>query len=225
MRETREYMELLRYKFYPEDTSEHRAQRQRALDWMLAAFADDLTIVAPPEVAVRIYSRYAYLNKVHNSPVFKGAKTVASIKVRGLARDILLKMCTKQPDSVPEVVGALKKLRGDWRITSFAESIIPELLPTLQTLVRHDDCSIRAEAIPVRFYSLARILLSSFIRNESKQFLSAYSAFGSRAAILLIRVVPIGNQLNLLRAMVRTNIKPRRSFRARTIASYHFPWC
>ena len=44
---------------------------------MLAAFADDLTIVAPPKVAVRIYSRYAYLNKVHNSSVFKGAKNVA----------------------------------------------------------------------------------------------------------------------------------------------------
>eukprot|EP00505_MAST-04D_sp_SCG-Rhode-Island_P005284 Stramenopile-MAST_4_protein_5284 len=34
----------------------------------------------------------------------------ASPGVRGLAREILLKVCQKQPDSVPEVVGALKKL-------------------------------------------------------------------------------------------------------------------
>ena len=39
-------MELLRHELYPEDTPEHRAQRQRALDWMPAACADDLTIVA-----------------------------------------------------------------------------------------------------------------------------------------------------------------------------------
>eukprot|EP00505_MAST-04D_sp_SCG-Rhode-Island_P005267 Stramenopile-MAST_4_protein_5267 len=83
----------------------------------------------------------------------------ASIKVRGVAREILLKMCTKQPDSVPEVVGALKKLRGDWRITSFAESIRTELFPTLQTLVRHDNSSIRAEAILVRNEYLASRLL------------------------------------------------------------------
>jgi hypothetical protein len=83
----------------------------------------------------------------------------ASLGVRGVAREILLKMCTKQPDSVPEVVGALKKLRGDWRITYLVESIITELLPTLQTLVRHDDCSIRAEAILVRNECLASRLL------------------------------------------------------------------
>ena len=34
----------------------------------------------------------------------------ASPAVRGLAREIVLKVCTQQPDSVPEVVGALKKL-------------------------------------------------------------------------------------------------------------------
>jgi len=34
----------------------------------------------------------------------------ASIKVRGLAREILLKMCTKQPDLVPEVVAAARTL-------------------------------------------------------------------------------------------------------------------
>lgn len=77
MNETREYMELLAQQLYPDNTSEHMLARHHAREWMLAAFVDDLTIVAPPKVAARVYCRYAYLNHLYNKSVFKGAKNVA----------------------------------------------------------------------------------------------------------------------------------------------------
>ena len=45
-----------------------------AEDWLVIAYADDLAIVAPPEIAALIYCRYAYLNKLYNNSVFKPAK-------------------------------------------------------------------------------------------------------------------------------------------------------
>jgi hypothetical protein len=43
-------------------------------DLILAAFADDLTIVVPPEIAARVYCRYAYLNYLYNKSQFSSQK-------------------------------------------------------------------------------------------------------------------------------------------------------
>ena len=59
--------------YYPE----HQQERENSQYWLLSAFADDLNIVAPIPIAVRLFCRYAYLNWVHNKSIFKGAKNCA----------------------------------------------------------------------------------------------------------------------------------------------------
>ena len=62
----------------------------------------------------------------------------ASPAVRGLAREIVLKVCTQQPDSVPEVVGALKKLlqHDDDGIVENSCRIVLELCDETTEIVR-----------------------------------------------------------------------------------------
>jgi len=50
---------------------------KEAQDWLLIAYADDLAICAPPFIAALIYCRYAYLNMLYNSSVFKPSKNKA----------------------------------------------------------------------------------------------------------------------------------------------------
>lgn len=59
---------------------EHRyntIKGKEADDWLVIAYAEDLAVVAPPEIAAILYCRYAYLNKIYNNSVFKPAKNQA----------------------------------------------------------------------------------------------------------------------------------------------------
>ena len=67
-----EFMNHLARK-WRRDHGPHTAKGKEANDWQLIAYADDLAVNAPPYVAALLYSRYAYLNKLYNSPIFKSS--------------------------------------------------------------------------------------------------------------------------------------------------------
>ena len=48
-----------------------------AWDRLVIAYADDMAVVAPPEIAALIFCRYAYLNKLYNNSDFKPSKNQA----------------------------------------------------------------------------------------------------------------------------------------------------
>jgi hypothetical protein len=79
--------------------------------------------------------------------------------VRGLAREIVLKVCTQQPDSVPEVVGALKKLlqHDDDGIVENSCRIVLELCDETTEIVREVLPLMESASSPVQ--GLARDIL------------------------------------------------------------------
>ena len=52
------------------DAHEHEMARHHARDWMLAAFADDLAIVAHPEIAARVYYIYFFIGTTKHDSLF-----------------------------------------------------------------------------------------------------------------------------------------------------------
>jgi hypothetical protein len=90
----------------------------------------------------------------------------ASSGVRGVARDILLKMCTKQPDSVPEVLATARKLlqHDDDHIVENGCRVVLELWDETMDIVQEVLPLMESSSSPVQ--GLARDILLTMCKKQ-----------------------------------------------------------